>query len=236
MVVMMKIFERQMRQVFRKEKLIEYAINLGKKADIDDSRFYKNNNGTMVCDVLICFPDEFEELLQDHQNLQSQIQSLEKTLSEKEKSIEMLENRLSSIDGGNQKEIKKIEEEYSERIDGLNNDLHDKDIEIEKVKTEYEKKIGELNIFNPEYHMKISDHEKALNKMRGNCLKLRVRENKKYSSYIEDLDNLGRFSKLRNKDKSILKEMRHFNRSAIDEEAIDVQFNLIEDNSGREEE
>ena len=63
--------------------------------------------------------------------------------------------------------------------------------------------------------------------MRGNCLKLRVRENKEYSSYIEELDKLGRLAKFRNKDKDILKEMKSYNKSTIDEEAIDVNFNLI---------
>lgn len=177
MVVMMKIFERQMRQVFRKEKLIEYAINLGKKADIDDSRFYKNDNGTMVCDVLICFPDEYEKLIQDNENFQSKIHSLEKTLKENKKSIEMLENQLSSIDEENQKEIKRINDEYSKRIDELKEDLHDKDIEIEKVRTKYEKEIGnlkesnqshinELKLFDKDKHILLKDHNEEVSKLK----------------------------------------------------------------------
>lgn len=263
----METFPSKIKKVYYKNgKLKEYAISLGVKSQINDDRFYENKNGKMVCDVLICFPDEYEKSIQDIEELSS----LRDELSQNKKTIESLENRLSNIEEEHRKEIKELKDEYSGKIAQLNEDLHEKDLEIERTKTDYEKEIGEFrediqkqinklelfdkdkhmnikdhedevsdlkeNQFNPEFHMKISDHEKALNKMRGNCLKLRVRDNKEYSSYLEQLDNLGKLDKLFNKDKPIIKEMRKYNVHAIDDKAIDVQFNLIDENTGRADE
>ncbi len=268
--MMMKYFKRPLKKIFNKGKLKEYQISLGVNSDIDDNRFYQNEKGRMICDVIICFPDEFEKMKNEHEKFQSQMQSLKDEINEKKKTIEKLQNQLSSIDEDNKKKIKELDDKYSDKVKQLNKDLHEKDLEIEKTKTDYEVKIGnlkekyqgqigdlkektqkdlndlelfdgdkhmlikdhdeevsKLSIFNPEYHMKKEDHQKELNRMRGNCLKLRVRENKKYSSYIDELDNLGRLDKFLNKDKKLLKEMKSFNKSSIDEKAIDVNFNLI---------
>lgn len=227
---MIQKFEKQMRKNVNKGN---YSIDIKSSDGIDDEKFHPNKRGALVCEVIICYKDEFE-------NIENQIQSLEDCIEEKNKIIKKLQDELSDIDQINQKEIIKIKEENSAKVDELNEDLHDKDLQIQKTKTEYETKIGQIkedyqkeisslkeSQFNSEYHMKISDHEKELNKMRGNCLKLRVRENKEYSSYIEELDNLGRLEKFRNKDKAILKEMKAYNVQSIDDEAIDVNFNLI---------
>ena len=247
---------------------------------LDKTKFKKGKSQRGVkrleskCFVIL--EDDFEDYEKD---IHSQIQSLESTIANQKKTIEELENRLSSIDGDHEEETKKIADEYSDKVDQLKADLHEKDLEIERTKTKYESEIGDikksyearigefreeiqkeinelelfdadkhmtikahneelsnLELFDAEYHMKKEDHQKALNKMRGNCLKLRVRENKEYSSYIEQLDKLGRLAKFRNHDKPILKEMELYNKSTIDEEAIDVQFNLIDDNNGRDDE
>lgn len=217
---------------------------------VDKTKFKKGKSQRGVkrleskCFVIL--KEDFEEYERD---INSQIEKLKNEIAEKDKSIESLQNQLSNIDEVNEEEIKKLDDDYSEEVQQLKEDLHEKDLEIERTKTEYEKKIGELKIFDEdshmsiaehqkeinnlklfdeEYHMKKEDHQKALNKMRGNCLKLRVRENKGYSSYIEELDKLGRWDKFRNKDKAILKQMRGYNLQTIDEEAIDVNFNLID--------
>lgn len=207
---------------------------------IDKSKFQKGKSTRGVerlqANCLVILKEDFEEYEKD---FQSQMQSLRDDIEAKNNRIKMIENDLSNIEEKHQKELKDLKKEYSDKIDELNEDLHEKDLEIEKTKTKYEKELGvfresiqkEINglkLFDEEYHMNISDHEKALNKMRGNCLKLRVRENKEYSSYIDELDNLGRLDKLMNKDKAILKEMRSYNKQSIDDEAIDVNFNLID--------
>lgn len=262
---MMKTFKSQMKKEFYKNgKLKQYSISMGVNTEINEDLFQENENGKMVCDVVICFPDEFKKLTEEHQKFQAENQTLKKTLEEKKKSLEIAENKLSNIEGKHQKEMQEMKEEYSRKIDGLNEDLHEKDLEREKtigdLKEKYQSQIGDLKektqkdlnglelfdedkhmlikdhndeisslkLFDEEYHMKKEDHQKALNDMRGNCLKLRVRDNKEYSAYLEKLDRLGKLDKLRNKDKPIIKEMMSFNNSIIDEEAIDVDFNLIE--------
>ena len=225
----MEIFESNMRKTFYKKtgKLKEYSIkSLGVNSPINEDIFEETDDGRLVCDVLICFPDEYAEFQNEHEEFQSKIQSLEKTISDHEETIKKLENQLSNIEEDYQKEMKDLKEKYSGKVDGLKADLHDKDLEIEKMKTKYAEEIGDIK----------ADHQKELNRMRGNCLKLRVRENKGYSSYIEELDSLGKIDKLFNRDKAIIKKMRRYNVEAIDEEAIDVQFNLIDGNNGRADE
>lgn len=175
--LIMRIFERPMRKVFRDGKLKEYTTTLGSTTEIEDSLFYKNKNGKMVCDVIICFPKEYEELMEDHENLQSQISDLEEKLDSKNKRIEILENRLSSIDEDHQKEMKKMDSEYSERIDELKEEVHEKDLEIERTKTEYEKEIGQINkahlnhvnglkLFDEEKHILIKDHDEEISRLK----------------------------------------------------------------------
>lgn len=243
MMIMIQKYETNLRKNISKGN---YALEFSDD-NIDDKKFHQNKRGAYVSEVIVIFKDDFA----DYENqMNEKIKSMEEELEEKNQTIKKLEDRLSAIDEDHQKEIGNLKQEHSAKVNQLNEDLHDKDLEIEKVKTKYEREIGdlkekyerelgdfreeiqkeinELEIFDEDYHMKISDHEKALNEMRGNCLKLRVRENKEYSSYIDDLDNLGVLSKLRNKDKEIIKQMRAYNNQTIDEKAIDVNFNLID--------
>jgi len=175
----MRIFERQMRKVFDKNgKLKEYNISLGVNSDINEDRFYikqkdkktKNKKDIVVCDVLICFPDEYAEFHQEHEEFQSQMQTLKEEISKQKELIESLQNELSSIHSDHQKEMDDLKEEYSAKINELNDALHHKDIEIEETKTRYEERIGNLKeehqkeinllkLYDDEYHMKIQDHQ-----------------------------------------------------------------------------
>ena len=76
--------------------------------------------------------------------------------------------------------------------------------------------------------MKLSDHEKKINEMRSNCLRLRTIDSNNNLRQIDNLEKLGRLDKFRNRDKEILREMRQFNQKIVDEDAIDVEFNLID--------
>lgn len=273
----MRKFERELKTRYKPNgDLKEYQISLGVNTEIEEDRFHQNDSGRMVCDVIVCFPDEFEEMTGQLQHLKEENKSLTEWKELKTKRIEKLENLLSDIHKSNRKEMNSAANEYTKEIDRLNEDLHEKDLEIEKVRTEYEAKIGKikadyerqigdfkekiqkeinelelfdtnkhmtikahneevsnLELFDAEYHMKKEDHQKELNKMRGNCLKLRVRDGQKYSSFIYRLDNFSRFEKALNKDKEILKEMADFNQFNIDEESLEVEFNLIGENEKR---
>lgn len=171
---MMQTFPSKMKKVnYKNGKLKEYNTSLGVKSHINDDRFHQNKNGKMVCDVLICFPDEYEKFHHEHEKSQSQIQSLKETISKQKELIESMENQLSSIDKEHSKKIKELDDEYSGRIVQLNKDIHEKDIEIEKTKREYEAEIGnlkeshqkELNavkIYDEKYHMDIQDHQSEI--------------------------------------------------------------------------
>ena len=220
----MRIFERPMRPVFRQNgKLREYTISLGSKTEIEDSRFYKNKNGIMVCDVLVCFPDEYEKLMSDHNDLQSQITELNETISSQKKTIERLENQLSSIDEDHQKELKELDDEYSAKVDGLNKDLHDKDLEIKETEKEYEKKIGnlkednqkeinKLELFDEEYHMKITDHQKEVSGIKDSIVRETIHHNDNLNSLEKNLEslenNINLIGLIKGRPKSKLKELK----------------------------
>ena len=213
----MKIFERPMRKVFRTNgEFKEYVITLGSKSEIEDSRFHKKDNGVIVCDVLICFPDEYEKLMADYNDLQSQ-------MTELKESIERLENQLSSIDEDHQKELKELDDEYSAKVDGLNKDLHDKDLEIKETEKEYEKKIGnlkednqkkinKLELFDEEYHMKITDHQKEVSGIKDSIVRETIHHNDNLNSLEKNLEslenNINLIGLIKGRPKSKLKELK----------------------------
>jgi len=104
------------------------------------------------------------------------------------------------------------------------------------ITLEHQKEINNLTLFDEEYHMKISDHEKEMNKIRGNCLKLRVNDSNNNLRQIGHLERLGRLGKFMNKDKDILSEMKQYNQKIVDEDAIDVHYNLIDNANANNDE
>lgn len=274
---MMKYFKRQMRKNFYKDKSLKgYSISIGKNDEnIDESKFEDN-----VCDVIVCYEDDFDNLLQENTNLKNKVKDLEgkldkKTQTNKDSTSSLYEkideltlenkklkethsNELLDIDKKHQEDLKSKEDEYSQKIDVLNKDLlsqseankkevlelkdeyiqSNKDLqkeidslkqEISDIKDKHHQEINNLTIYDEEYHMKLSDHEKKINKMRSNCLRLRTIDSNNNLRQIDNLEKLGRLDKFRNKDKEILKEMRQFNQKIVDEDAIDVEFNLIDE-------
>ena len=268
--MMMKYFKRQMRKNFYKDKSLKgYSISIGKNDEnIDESKFKDN-----VCDVIVCYEDDFDKLLQEKINLKNKVKDLEDNINKKtqtnkdstsslyEKIDELtLENKklkdahskeLLDIDRKHQEDLKSKDDEYANKIDGLNKELlsqselnkkevlklkddSQKEIDplnqtISDLKDKHHQEINNLTIYDEEYHMKLSDHEKKINEMRINCLRLRTIDSNNNLRQIDTLEKLGRLDKFRNKDKEILKEMRQFNQKIVDEDAIDVEFNLIDE-------
>ena len=175
---MMNTFERPMRKDFdKKGKLKQYIISLGVNTEINEDRFYKNQNGKMVCDVIVCFPDEYQKFSNDIENSQTLIQSLNDKIQAKDKTIERLENKLTAIYSDHQKEMDDLKDEYNGEVKQLKKDLHDKDIEIERTKTKYEKEIGQIKAanlnhingiikFDDEKHMLIKDHNEEVSSLK----------------------------------------------------------------------
>lgn len=275
--MMMKYFKRQMRKNFYKDKTLKgYSISIGKNDEnIDESKFEDN-----VCDVIVCYEDDFDNILQENTNLQNKVKDLEgkldkKTQTNKDSTSSLYEkideltlenkklkeahsNELLDIDKKHQEDLKSKDDEYSNKIDVLNKELlsqseankkevlelkdeyiqSNKDLQkeidslkqiISDIKDKHHQEINNLTIYDEEYHMKLSDHEKKINEMRSNCLRLRTIDSNNNLRQIENLEKLGRLDKFRNRDKEILKEMRQFNQKIVDEDAIDVEFNLIDE-------
>lgn len=275
--MMMKYFKRQMRKNFYKDKSLKgYSISIGKNDEnIDESKFEDN-----VCDVIVCYEDDFDNLLQENTNLKNKVKDLEgkldkKTQTNKDSTSSLYEkideltlenkklkeahsNELLDIDRKHQEDLKSKDDEYANKIDVLNKDLlsqseankkevlelkdeyiqSNKDLqkeidslkqEISDIKDKHHQEINNLTIYDEEYHMKLSDHEKKINEMRSNCLRLRTIDSNNNLRQIDNLEKLGRLDKFRNRDKEILKEMRQFNQKIVDEDAIDVEFNLIDE-------
>ncbi len=274
---MMKYFKRQMRKNFYKDKSLKgYSISIGKNDEnIDESKFEDN-----VCDVIVCYEDDFDNILQENTNLQNKVKDLEgkldkKTQTNKDSTSSLYEkideltlenkklkeahsNELLDIDKKHQEDLKSKDDEYSNKIDVLNKELlsqseankkevlelkdeyiqSNKDLqkeidslkqEISDIKDKHHQEINNLTIYDEEYHMKLSDHEKKINEMRSNCLRLRTIDSNNNLRQIDNLEKLGRLDKFRNRDKEILREMRQFNQKIVDEDAIDVEFNLIDE-------
>ena len=187
----MQIFKRPLKKVMDNKKgtLKEYSLSLGVNTEINEDRFYKNGkdrngNDKIFCDVIVCFPDEFDKMSHEHEESQSKIQELEDTIAANKKEIESLQNQLSSIDGKHQKEIKKLKDGNSAKIKELNDALNDKKVESEKIRTKYEKVIGSLKgnyekeigkiktaneshinglkLYDEEIHMSIIDHKNQI--------------------------------------------------------------------------
>lgn len=225
-----------------------------KRDNVDESKFVegKNQRGTpqMQTQMLVLYQEEFT-------NLEKEIQSLNEDITEKDNTIKKLQHELSTIEQTHSKSTEKIKEENYQRIDELNNTIktkdnnintmklnHSKEIarlkndiaqlekkhlqEITNIKLEHQKELNDLTLYDEDYHMKISDHEKALNTIRSNCLKLRVQDCNTNIRLISKLEGYGRFEKFRNKDEDTIKEMREFNQKIIDEDAIEVHYNLID--------
>ena len=277
----MKTFQSKIKKVFYKNgKLKEYNISLGVKSEIEDDKFYENENGKLICDVIVCYEDDFDNLLQENTNLQNKVKDLEgklnkKTQTNKDSTSSLYEkideltlenkklkethsNELIDITAKHQEDLKSKDDEYSQKIDVLNKDLlsqseankkevlelkdeyiqSNKDLqkeidslkqEISDIKDKHHQEINNLTIYDEEYHMKLSDHEKKINEMRSNCLRLRTIDSNNNLRQIDNLEKLGRLDKFRNRDKEILREMRQFNQKIVDEDAIDVEFNLIDE-------
>ncbi len=171
---MMKTFKSKLRKSFYKDgRLKEYQMSLGVNTQINEDRFNLNDKGKYVCDVIIGFPDEYEEFSHEHENLQTEIQALKESNDAQAKEIKMLQDKLSNIEERHQKEIKRKDDEYSAKINGLNEDIHQKALEIERTKTEYEKEIGKLKesnqkeinsleLYDDKSHMSIIEHQSSV--------------------------------------------------------------------------
>ena len=202
------------------------------KDNLDTTKFYevrnKNGNKVLEGEVIILYEDEYATLIEENQSLKSSLEDYKSTINDKESTIQQLKGEKDAKDQSHNTKVNDL----SNQISQLKEDI----IELEKkhlqeksnIQLEHQKEINDLTLYDEEYHMKISDHEKALNTIRSKCLKLRVHDCNTNMKLISKLEGYGRFEKFRNKDNDTMKEMKEFNQKIIDEDAIEVHYNLID--------
>lgn len=152
-----------------------------KKKFIKEEKFRKGKSRQgsprQEADVYVIYCDDFDENESLMKDSESKIQSLKNDIQAKDKTIERLENELSSIYSDNKKEMDDLKDEYDEEVNQLKKDLHEKDLEIERTKTKYEKEIGQIKeanrnhvndikIFDKEKHITIKDHQDKVDELK----------------------------------------------------------------------
>ena len=224
--MMLRKFEKYMRKNVSRNN---YSIDFKKSEDVDDEKFYKNERGSLVCDVVVCYKDEFEIM-------HNYIKELEHSIDEKNNTIKSLENDLANVDKSSPKVTENNNDDYIKKIDELNTTIKSKDDEIHELElnktneiaTLKEEHLKEINTNDKTHHREITSiKDKAndkIDKIRSNYLALTIKNNRMDEMYIEELEELGLWAKFRGKDKAIYKEMKEKNRLKLDDEYIKGQI------------
>ena len=187
------------------------------KKQIDKKKFHhgksQRKESRLEAKVYVILKEDFDDYEEE----------VKSKMTELEESIERLENQLSSIDKDHQKELKKLDDEYSAKVDELNKDLHEKDLEIERTKTKYEKELGlfrediqkeinKLELYDEEYHMKITDHQKEVSGIKDRIVRETIHHNDNLNSLEKNLDlledKLNLIGFIKGRPKSKLKELK----------------------------
>lgn len=156
-------------------------FNNDDKKFLDEEKFREGTSRTgsprHEADVYIIFCDEFDKMESQMNESQSQIKSLENDILEKDKRIKSLENELSSIYEKHEKELQEVKDDLNGKIKQLNEDVHQKDIEIEKVRTKSAEEIGQikeanlnhingLDLFDENKHILLKEYNKEVSKLK----------------------------------------------------------------------
>lgn len=163
--------------------------------------------------------DKTSTLKQDKKKLEDTISTMKtKHQEELQDKEEIHKEELINIGKDHKKELDNLQGEYSKRIDELEDALSTKDNEIHSIelkyakeiaslKEEHQKELNDLTLFDEEYHMKISDHEKEMSKMKDTLVQLRMQDYQDNKQYRARLRKLGFFEKHSSKYDKILDEM-----------------------------
>jgi len=200
------MFEKKIRQYGDKFRVQDFTSN----DNLDTTNFdeVKNKNGVKVLEskVIILYKDEYTNLIQENQSLKTSLEEKESIINDKDSTIRHLE-----IEIGEKKQSHNKVNDLSQQISQLENTIS----ELEKnhlqekanITLEHQKEINNLTLFDEEYHMKISDHEKKISKMKDTLVQLRMQDYQNNKQYIARLRKLGFFQKHTSEYNKILDEM-----------------------------
>jgi len=154
----MKYFEKQMKKVFSKDKFRNYTITINKGDNVDEGKFDDN-----VCDVIVCYKDDFHQLMQENESMKLQINDLQDKILNLEA---MIDKKTQS----NKSSTSEIYEKLNEKVSEINNLKKSHQIELDKLKENNsselldvtEKHEKEIENITDDFNAKIDELEDSL--------------------------------------------------------------------------
>lgn len=129
---MMKYFEKQMKKVFSKEKFRNYTITINKGDNVDEAKFNGN-----FCDVIVCYKDDFHQLIQDNEDMKLQIKDLQDN-------IHNLEAKIDKKTQSNKSSTSEIYEKLNEKVSEINNLKKSHQIELDNLKENHSNELLDI--------------------------------------------------------------------------------------------
>lgn len=201
------MFEKKIRQYGDKFRVQDFTSN----DNLDTTNFdeVKNKNGVKVLEskVIILYKDEYTNLIQENQSLKASLEEKESIINDKDSTIRHLEREIGEKKQSHNNKVNDLSQQISQ-LENTISELEKNHLqEKANITLEHQKEINNLTLFDEEYHMKISDHEKKISKMKDTLVQLRMQDYQDNKQYIARLRKLGFFQKHTSEYNNILDEM-----------------------------
>lgn len=201
------MFEKKIRQYGDKFRVQDFTSN----DNLDTTNFdeVKNKNGVKVLEskVIILYKDEYTNLIQENQSLKTSLEEKESIINDKDSTIRHLEREIGEKKQSHNNKVNDLSQQISQ-LENTISELEKNHLqEKANITLEHQKEINNLTLFDEEYHMKISDHEKKISKMKDTLVQLRMQDYQDNKQYIARLRKLGFFQKHTSEYNKILDEM-----------------------------
>ena len=201
------MFEKKIRQYGDKFRVQDFTSN----DNLDTTNFdeVKNKNGVKVLEskVIILYKDEYTNLIQENQSLKTSLEEKESIINDKDSTIRHLEREIGEKKQSHNNKVNDLYQQISQ-LENTISELEKNHLqEKANITLEHQKEINNLTLFDEEYHMKISDHEKKISKMKDTLVQLRMQDYQDNKQYIARLRKLGFFQKHTSEYNKILDEM-----------------------------
>lgn len=201
------MFEKKIRQYGDKFRVQDFTSN----DNLDTTNFdeVKNKNGVKVLEskVIILYKDEYTNLIQENQSLKASLEEKESIINDKDSTIRHLEREIGEKKQSHNNKVNDLSQQISQ-LENIISELEKNHLqEKANITLEHQKEINNLILFDEEYHMKISDHEKKISKMKDTLVQLRMQDYQDNKQYIARLRKLGFFQKHTSEYNNILDEM-----------------------------
>ena len=201
------MFEKKIRQYGDKFRVQDFTSN----DNLDTTNFdeVKNKNGVKVLEskVIILYKNEYTNLIQENQSLKASLEEKESIIEDNNSTIRHLEREIDEKKQSHNNKVNDLSQKISQLEKAISelekNHLQEK----ANITLEHQKEINDLTLFDEDYHMKISDHEKKMSKMKDTLVQLRMQDYQDNKQFRARLRKLGFFQKHTSEYNNILNEM-----------------------------